>query len=125
MAQEEIDSLMKNSHHSVHEAREVALPQFILLPPKGRAGAQTEPPRLCVTGIRVIGMRIKHRAFAAVLIIFGAMTSTVRADQLTEQGGLRPGVCYRSGLASTACVPDVPRYINRVEPNQTKRFRSR
>jgi hypothetical protein len=64
------------------------------------------------TGIRVIGMRIKHRAFAAVLIIFGAMTSTVWADQLTEQGGLRPGVCYRSGLASTACVPDVPLLVS-------------
>jgi hypothetical protein len=34
MAQEEIESPMKNSHYSVHEAREVALPQFILLPPE-------------------------------------------------------------------------------------------
>jgi hypothetical protein len=31
MAQEEIDSLIKNSHYSVHEVREVVLPQFILL----------------------------------------------------------------------------------------------
>jgi hypothetical protein len=122
MAQEEIESLMKNSHYSVHESGEVALPQFILLPPEGPQAHRREPPRFYVTGIRMIGMRIKHRAFAAVLIIFGAMTSTIRAD---EQWGLRPGVCYRSGLASTACVPDVPRYFNRVEPNQRKRVRSR
>jgi hypothetical protein len=36
MAQEEIESLMKNSHYSVHESGEVALPQF-----GGPAGAQT------------------------------------------------------------------------------------
>ena len=43
MAQEEIDSLMKNSHHSVHEAREVALPQFILLPPKDPQAHRLSP----------------------------------------------------------------------------------
>jgi hypothetical protein len=34
MAQEEIEHLMKYQHYSIHEAREVALPLFILLPPE-------------------------------------------------------------------------------------------
>ena len=34
LAQDEIESLMQ-AGYSVHEAREVALPEFILLPPEG------------------------------------------------------------------------------------------
>jgi hypothetical protein len=35
LAQTEIEHLMKNKGYSEHEAREVALPLFILLPPEG------------------------------------------------------------------------------------------
>jgi hypothetical protein len=34
LAQAEIEHLMKHRHYSVEEAREVALPKFILLPPE-------------------------------------------------------------------------------------------
>lgn len=38
LAQQEIEYLMKHGHCSVDEAREVALPQFILLPPEDPDG---------------------------------------------------------------------------------------
>jgi len=70
------------------------------------------------------GMAIKYSAFVAALIMFLAITSTVRADQWTEQFGLRPGECIRSGYATTTCAPDAPPYFNRVERDQRKRWRS-
>jgi hypothetical protein len=61
-------------------------------------------------------MTINRNALALALVLFGAMTTTGRADDLAARLGLPPGECIRSGLMSTSCAPAAPRYFNRVEP---------
>jgi hypothetical protein len=70
-------------------------------------------------------MTINCKTLALALVLFAAVTTAARADDLAAQLGLRPGECIRSGLMSTTCAPDTPRYFNRADRDQAKRIRSR